>query len=115
MSDAPASSPFAGDNPQLAEADQTRTDADKTELLERLRGPGGLAEKARILSLLQALDADLSAQAAKLQSSERMKLIEAGRLAVASAVSIMNRIEVSGISPPGDLLRGQKLPRSNTP
>lgn len=105
MSLTPVPSPFEAGGPQLAQTDHP-------ELLERLRGPEGLIEKERILARLQALEADLSAQAAKLQSSERMRLIEAGRLAVASAVSIMKRIEVSGVSPPSDPPRGQNFPRS---
>lgn len=68
--------------------------ADPPELLTRLLGPDGAAEKARILQRLVEIERQLSAQAEQLQSPERMRLVDTARLAVAEATSIMNRVVV---------------------
>ena len=68
--------------------------ADPPELLLRLLGPDGAAEKARILQRLVEIERQLSAQAEQLQSPERMRLVDTARLAVAEATSIMNRVVV---------------------
>jgi hypothetical protein len=70
------------------------------ELLERLRGPDGAGEKERILLQLKEMDARLTAESLRLQSAERMRQIEAARLAVASALSIINRVVPSPTDKP---------------
>ena len=75
---------------------------DSPELLERLRGPEGADERDRIVTRLKAIEADLSRQAMRFQSAERIRQIESGRLAVACALSIISRIEIVAADGSGD-------------
>ena len=82
------------------------SNTDQPELLERLRRPGASAEKRAIQKKLALMEARLTSLAGQLQSPERMRQIEAARLAVAAASSILEKIRVSevGSSPGSELL-----------
>lgn len=99
----------------MSDAPQAPPLADQPELLERLRRPGATAEKQAIQKKLELIDARLTSFAGQLQSPERMRQIEAARLAVAAASSILEKVRVSDVaaSPGSELLNS--LFRSPTP
>ena len=89
-------------NPEPNSAEASVGAPDSPELLERLRGPKGADERDRIVARLRAIEADLSRQGMRFQSADRIRQIESGRLAVACALSIINRIEIVAADGSGD-------------